>query len=177
MYGDIIREINKGRGINMDEIKVLIDEQKIQDKVTEIAKRIEKDYEGKEITLICILKGSSFFTVDLAKKINGNVKIEFIQVSSYGSSTVSSEIENKDVIVVEDIIDTGRTLSYLLAHLKGRKPNSLKLCTLLDKPERRLYDVKVDYTGFEIPDKFVVGYGLDFNEQYRNLPYIGYIGE
>lgn len=171
----------------MEDIKVLIDEEKIQDKVKEIAKRIEKDYEGKEITLICILKGSSFFTVDLAKKINGNVKIEFIQVSSYGSSTVSSNIElkldlkesieNKDVIVVEDIIDTGRTLSYLLEHLKGRKPSSLKLCTLLDKPERRLYDVKVDYTGFEIPDKFVVGYGLDVNEQYRNLPYIGYIGE
>lgn len=172
----------------MEDIKVLIEEEKIQDKVKEIAKRIEQDYAGKEITLICILKGSSFFTVDLAKRINGNVKIEFIQVSSYGSSTVGAEnvelkldlkesIENKDVIVVEDIIDTGRTLSYLLEHLKGRNPNSLKLCTLLDKPERRIYDVKVDYTGFEIPDKFVVGYGLDFNEQYRNLPYIGYIGE
>lgn len=172
----------------MEDIRVLIDEAKIQDKVREIAKRIEKDYEGKEITMICILKGSSFFTVDLAKRINGNVKIEFIQVSSYGSSTIGSNnielkldlresIENKDVIVVEDIIDTGRTLSYLLEHLKGRNPKSLKLCTLLDKPERRLYDVKVDYTGFEIPDKFVVGYGLDFNEQFRNLPYIGYIGD
>lgn len=172
----------------MNEIKVLIDEEKIQDKVREIAKRIEKDYEGKEITLICILKGSSFFTVDLAKRINGNVKIEFIQVSSYGASTVGSEnielkldlnesIENKDVIVVEDIIDTGRTLSYLLKHLKERNPNSLKLCTLLDKPERRIFDVQVDYTGFEIPDKFVIGYGLDFDERYRNLPYIGYIGE
>lgn len=172
----------------MDEVKVLIEEEKIQAKVKEIAKRIEQDYKDKEITLICILKGSSFFTVDLAKKINRNVKIEFIQVSSYGSSTIGSEnielkldlkesIDGKDVIIVEDIIDTGRTLSYLIEHLKGRKPNSLKLCTLLDKPERRLYDVKVDYLGFEIPDKFVVGYGLDYNEMYRNLPYVGYIGE
>lgn len=172
----------------MDEVKVLIEEEKIQAKVKEIAKRIEQDYKDKEITLICILKGSSFFTVDLAKKINRNVKIEFIQVSSYGSSTVGSEnielkldlkesIDGKDVIIVEDIIDSGRTLSYLIEHLKGRKPNSLKLCTLLDKPERRLYDVKVDYLGFEIPDKFVVGYGLDYNEMYRNLPYVGYIGE
>lgn len=169
----------------MGEIKVLIDEEKISKKVKEIAKKIENDYKGKEITLICILKGSTFFTVDLAREINGNVKIEFIQVSSYGSSDVSSEIklkldlkesiEGKDVIIVEDIIDTGRTLSYLIEHLKGRKPNTLKLCTILDKPERRLFDVKVDYTGFEIPDKFVVGYGLDFDEKYRNLPYIGYI--
>lgn len=171
----------------MENVKVLIEEEKIQDKVKEIAKRIEQDYEGKEITLICILKGSTFFTVDLAKRINKNVKIEFIQVSSYGASTTSSKIElkldlkesieGKHVIVVEDIIDTGRTLSYLIEHLKERKPESLKLCTLLDKPERRLYDVKVDYTGFEIPDKFVVGYGLDYDESYRNLPYIGYIGE
>lgn len=172
----------------MENIKVLIEEEKIQAKIKEIAERIEKDYIGKEITLICILKGSTFFTVDLAKRINKNVKIEFIQVSSYGASTTSSEkielkldlkesIEGRHVIVVEDIIDTGRTLSYLLEHLKERKPESLKLCTLLDKPERRLYDVKVDYTGFEIPDKFVVGYGLDYDESYRNLPYIGYIGE
>lgn len=172
----------------MEEVKVLIDEEKINEKVTEIAKNIENEYKGKEITFICILKGSTFFTVDLAKKINGNVKLEFIQVSSYGSSTINDgkiqlkldlkeSIEGKDVIIIEDIIDTGRTLSYLIEHLKGRKPNSLKLCALLDKPERRIYDVKVDYTGFEIPDKFVVGYGLDFDEKYRNLPYIGYIGE
>lgn len=169
----------------MDNIKVLIEEEKIQEKIREIAKRIENDYEG-EITLICILKGSTFFTVDLAKRINKKVRLEFIQVSSYGSSTVGSEnitlkldlkesIEGKDVIIVEDIIDTGRTLSYLIEHLKGRNPNSLKLCTLLDKPERRLYNVNVDYVGFEIPDKFVVGYGLEYNEMYRNLPYIGYI--
>lgn len=169
----------------MDNIKVLIEEEKIQEKIREIAKQIEKDYKQEEITLICILKGSTFFTVDLAKRINKKVKLEFIQVSSYGSSTTSSDItlkldlkesiEGKDVIIVEDIIDTGRTLSYLIEHLKGRNPKSLKLCTLLDKPERRLYDVNVDYVGFEIPDKFVVGYGLDYDEMYRNLPYIGYI--
>lgn len=172
----------------MEDIKVLIEEEKIQERVKKIAKEIEQDYIDKEITLICILKGSTFFTVDLAKRINKNIKIEFIQVSSYGSSTIGSDnvelkldlkesIENKDVIIVEDIIDTGRTLSYLIEHLKGRNPKSLKLCTLLDKPERRIYDVKVDYVGFEIPDKFVVGYGLDYNELYRNLPYIGYIEE
>ncbi len=172
----------------MENLKVLIDEEKIQNRIKEIAEQIEKDYIGKDIVLICILKGSTFFTVDLAKKINKNVKIEFIQVSSYGSSTIGSEnielkldlkesIDGKDVIIVEDIIDTGRTLSYLIEHLKGRKPSSLKLCTLLDKPERRIYDVKVDYVGFQIPDKFVVGYGLDFNELYRNLPYIAYIEE
>ena len=172
----------------MENLTVLIDEEKIQNRIKEIAEQIEKDYIGKDIVLICILKGSTFFTVDLAKKINKNVKIEFIQVSSYGSSTIGSEnielkldlkesIDGKDVIIVEDIIDTGRTLSYLIEHLKGRKPSSLKLCTLLDKPERRIYDVKVNYVGFQIPDKFVVGYGLDFNELYRNLPYIAYIEE
>lgn len=172
----------------MEELKVLIEEEKIQQRVKEIAKQITKEYENKELILICILKGSTFFTVDLAKRINNKLKLEFIQVSSYYDSTTSSgkiemkldlkeSIEGKEVIIVEDIIDTGRTLSYLMEHLKEKKPKSLKLCTLLDKPERRIYDVKVDYVGFEIPDKFVVGYGLDVNEQYRNLPYIAYIGE
>lgn len=169
----------------MYDVKELISKEEIEEKVKNIASKIEKDYENEEITLICILKGSTFFTVDLAKSINKNVEIEFIQVSSYGSETISSNIElkldlkesieGKNVIIVEDIIDTGRTLSYLIEHLKGRNPKSLKLCTLLDKPERRLYDVTVDYVGFEIPDKFVVGYGLDYNEMYRNLPYVGYI--
>lgn len=170
----------------MKEIKVLIDEKKLDERVTEIANQIMKEYQGREITLICILKGSVFFTVDLAKKINGDVKLEFIRVSSYeGTSTESSgeikmkldlkdSIQGKDVIVVEDIIDTGRTLSYLIEYLKMKKPNSVKLCTLLDKKERRVCQVHVDYTGFEIPDEFVVGYGLDVDEKYRNLPYIGY---
>lgn len=171
----------------MEEVKVLIDEEKLHKRVDEIAAQIESEYKGKEIILICILKGSVFFTVDLAKRINGDVKLEFIRVSSYNEGTESSgeikmkldlkdSIQGKDVIVIEDIIDTGRTLSYLIKYLKMKKPNSLKLCALLDKPERRIKkDVKVDYTGFQIPDEFVVGYGLDVAEKYRNLPYIGYI--
>lgn len=174
------------RGIPMEEMKVLIDEEKLQKRIGEIAKQIEDEYKGKEIILICILKGSIFFTVDLARKINGDVKLEFIRVSSYDDGTESSgeikmkldlkdSIQGKDVIVIEDIIDTGRTLSYLIEYLKMKKPNSVKLCALLDKPDRRVIDVKVDYTGFEIPDKFVIGYGLDWDEKYRNIPYIGYI--
>ena len=170
----------------MEDIKVLIDEEKLHARIDEIAKQIEEEYKGKEITLICILKGSVFFTVDLAKRINGDVKLEFIRVSSYNDGTESSgeikmkldlkdSIQGKDVIVIEDIIDTGRTLSYLIEYLKMKKPNSVKLCALLDKPDRRVVDVKVDYTGFQIPDKFVVGYGLDFDERYRNFPFVGYI--
>ncbi len=170
----------------MGEIKTLIDEEKLSKRISEIAGQIEKEYAGKEITFICILKGSVFFTVDLAKKINGDVKLEFIRVSSYNDGTESSgeikmkldlkdSIKDKDVIVVEDIIDTGKTLSYLIEYLKMKKPNTIRLCTLLDKPDRRVEKVKVDYIGFQIPDKFVVGYGLDFDEKYRNLPYIGYI--
>lgn len=171
----------------MVEIKTLISEEKLHERIKEIGKQIEKEYAGKEITLICILKGSVFFTVELAKNISGDVKLEFIRVSSYGEGTESTgeikmkldlkdSIQGKDVIVIEDIIDTGRTLSYLIEYLKMKKPNSIKLCALLDKPERRVKkEVKVDYTGFQIPDKFVVGYGLDWDERYRNLPYIGYI--
>lgn len=167
----------------MEEFKVLIDEQTLQNRLYELAKQIEKDYEGKELTLVCILKGSTFFTVDLAKKINKKLKLEFMQVSSYGTEKISSgninlkldlpdTIEGENLLIVEDIIDTGRTLSYLIKHLKQKNPASIKLCTLLDKPERREYDVKVDYVGFEIPDKFVIGYGLDDKEFCRNLPYI-----
>ncbi len=167
----------------MEELKVLIDEKRIQDKVNELAKQIEKDYEGKELTLVCILKGSTVFMVDLARKINKKVKFTFMQVSSYGGEKISSgkinlkldlpdSLEGENLLIIEDIIDTGRTLSYLIKHLKTKNPDSVKLCTLLDKPERREYDVKVDYVGFQIPDKFVVGYGLDYNENYRNLPYI-----
>ena len=171
----------------MENLKVLITEEELQKRIEELAKQIYTDYEGKEITFICILKGSIFFTVELAKRINSNVKLEFIRVSSYGEGTESSgeikmkldlkdSIQGKDVIVIEDIIDTGRTLSYLIEYLKMKKPNSIKLCALLDKPDRRVKkDVKVDYTGFTIPDKFVVGYGLDWDENYRSLPYIGYI--
>lgn len=167
----------------MEEFKVLIDEQTLQSRICELAKQIEKDYEGKDLTLVCILKGSTLFTVDLAKRMNKKLKLEFMQVSSYGGEKVSSgkinlkldlsnDIQGENLLIVEDIIDTGRTLSYLIKHLKQRNPASVKICTLLDKPQRREYDVKVDYVGFEIPDKFVIGYGLDDKEFYRNLPYI-----
>lgn len=170
----------------MEKLNVLIDEATIQNRIQELATKIEKDYEQKELTLVCILKGSTFFTVDLAKKINKKLKIEFLQVSSYGAGTISSgkinlkldlpdSIEGENLLIVEDIIDTGMTLTYLIEHLKKKNPASIKICTLLDKPERRKYKVDVDYVGFEIPDKFVVGYGLDYNEIYRNLPYIGEI--
>ena len=171
----------------MVQIKTLISEEELHERIKEIAKQIEKEYAGKEITLICILKGSVFFSVELAKNIEGDVKLEFIRVSSYGEGTESTgeikmkldlkdSIQGKDVIVIEDIIDTGRTLSYLIEYLKMKKPNSVKLCALLDKPDRRVKkEVNVDYIGFQIPDKFVVGFGLDWDEKYRNLPYIGYI--
>ncbi len=167
-----------------ESIRVLIGEDELDRKIAELGAQISKDYEGQEVCLICILKGSVFFTCELAKRITVPVTIDFMYVSSYGASTVSSgtvtikkdldeSIENKNVIVVEDIIDTGRTLKYLLEDLQGRNPKSLKLCTMLDKPDRRVVTVDTDYTGFEIPDEFVVGYGLDYDQKYRNLPYIG----
>ena len=169
-----------------DKIRVLLTEEEVDKRINEVAECINKDYAGKSIHLICILKGGVFFTCELAKRITVPVEVEFMSVSSYGSGTESSGIvkivqdlstciEGKNVIVVEDIIDTGRTLSYLLENLKTRSPKSVRLCTLLDKPERRVVDVKVDYVGFEIPDEFVVGYGLDYDQQYRNLPYIGFV--
>lgn len=172
----------------MQEPKVLISEEEIDKKIDEMARQIEKDYEGKDILALCVLKGSVFFAVSLTKRIKNHIGFEFMEVSSYGNSTVSSgvvritkdikgSIEGKHVLVIEDILDTGKTLSYLLEHLKNKKPASIKLCTLLDKPERRQVPVNVDYVGFAIPDKFVVGYGLDFNEKYRNLPYVAYIEE
>ena len=167
-------------------ISVMISEEEIDKKVRELGARISKDYAGRTVHLVGILRGGAFFMCELAKRITVPVTIDFMSVSSYGSGTVSSgvikvgkdtdePIEGKDVIVVEDIVDTGRTLSYLLEMLKGRKPASIALCTLLDKPERRTHEVKVDYTGFQVPDKFVVGYGLDYAQKYRNLPYIGVV--
>lgn len=171
----------------MKEVKELISEEEINKRILEIASYIDEEYRDREILIVSILKGSIFFMVDLAKRINRPVKLDFMRVSSYNGGTESGEIQmkldleaniaGKDVLVIEDIVDTGKTLSYLLEYLKVKKPNSIKLCALLDKPDRREVDVKVDYVGFEIPDKFVVGYGLDFDEKYRNLPYIGYIGE
>ena len=165
-------------------VEVLLTEEQVDARISEIGAQISRDYEGKEVHLVCVLKGGTFFTCELAKRISVPVSLDFMSVSSYGSDTKSSGVvrivkdldeplRGKDVIVVEDIVDSGRTLSYLLEMLKDRGPASLKLCTLLDKPERRVTDVKVDYTGFRVPDEFLVGYGLDYDQKYRNLPYIG----
>ena len=167
-------------------IKVLVSEEEVEKRIRDLGEKISKDYEGKQVHLICVLKGGVFFMCELAKRITVPVSMDFMSVSSYGDGTTSSgvvkiakdldeSLEGKDVLVVEDIIDSGRTLSYLLEILKKRNPNSMKLCTLLDKPERRVMDVNVDYVGFNIPDEFVVGYGLDYAQKYRNLPYIGVV--
>lgn len=167
-------------------LRTLISEEEVNEKIREIGEKISADYAGKELHVICILKGGVFFMCELVKHIDVPVTHDFMSVSSYGDGTVSSgrikivkdlddSIEGKDVLVVEDILDTGRTLHHLLQLLRQRNPKSLRLCTLLDKPDRRVIDVPVDYTGFEIPDLFVVGYGLDYAQHYRNLPYIGVI--
>lgn len=169
-----------------ENIKVLLSEEEVDNRIREIGEQISRDYAGRQVHLVCVLKGGSFFLCELAKRITVPVSLDFMSVSSYGSDTKSSgvvkivkdlddSIQGKDVIVVEDIIDSGRTLSYLMEMLQDRKPASLHLCTLLDKPDRRVVDVKVDYTGFRIPDEFVVGYGLDYDQKYRNLPYIGIV--
>jgi hypoxanthine phosphoribosyltransferase len=169
-----------------EKINVLISKEEVEKKIRELGERISRDYAGKEIHLICVLKGGVFITCELAKSITLPESMDFMSVSSYGDETISSgrvkiikdlddTIEGKDVLIVEDIIDSGNTLSYLIDLLYCRKPNSIKICTLLDKPERRVTEVKVDYVGFQIPDKFVVGYGLDYAQKYRNLPYIGVI--
>ncbi|MCR5719302.1 MAG: hypoxanthine phosphoribosyltransferase [Lachnospiraceae bacterium] len=169
-----------------EHVEILLSEDEVDERIRQIGEQISKDYAGKAVHLVCVLKGGSFFMCELAKRITVPVTMDFMSVSSYGSDTKSSgvvrivkdldeSLKDKDVLVVEDIVDSGRTLSYLLAMLKERKPASLKLCTLLDKPERRVTDVKVDYTGFNIPDEFVVGYGLDYDQRYRNLPYIGVV--
>lgn len=168
----------------IEKIEVLITEEQLDKRISEIAEEINKDFGSKEITLICVLKGGIMFMTDIAKKLKQTVEFEFIDVSSYGNDTVSSgtltinkdlesSIEGKHVLLLEDIVDTGRTLSYLIEYLKEKNPASLKLCTLLDKPSRRVVDVKADYIGFTIPDAFVLGYGLDYAQKYRNLPYIG----
>ena len=169
-----------------EHVRVMLSEEEVDRRIQEIGAQISRDYEGKEIHLICVLKGGSFFMCELAKRITVPVSLDFMSVSSYGGDTKSSgvvkivkdldeSIKDKDVIVVEDIVDSGRTLSYLMELLQGREPATLRLCTLLDKPDRRVVDVDVDYTGFQIPDEFVVGYGLDYDQKYRNLPYIGVV--
>jgi len=168
----------------MDNIKVLISEEELQKRVKELAQEIKKDYKSKTIHLICILKGSIFFTCDLAKYIEDNVKIDFIRISSYINNESGDielldgllpDIKGEDILVIEDIVDSGKTMHYLIPYLENKEPNSIKVCTLLDKPSRRKYEYIPDYTGFVIEDNFVLGYGLDYDQNYRNLPYIGYI--
>ena len=165
-------------------IRVLIPEEKVDQRIEELGKKISEDYAGRQIHMICILKGGVFFMCELAKRITVPVSLDFMCVGSYGDGTKSSgvvriakdldeSIEDKEVLIVEDIVDSGNTLYYLMDVLRKRNPASIRLCTLLDKPDRRVKDVKADYLGFEIPDEFVVGYGLDYAQKYRNLPYIG----
>lgn len=169
-----------------DKIRVMISEEDVDARIKALGDWISKDYEGKHVHLVCILKGSVFFMCELAKRITVPVTMDFMSVSSYGSGTVSSgmvrlvkdldePLEGKDVLIIEDIIDSGNTLSHLVEMLYTRNPKSMRICTLLDKPDRRVADVHVDYVGFEIPDEFVVGYGLDYDQKYRNLPYIGVV--
>ena len=169
-------------------IDVMIDEATVEARIAEIAQQLSKEYEGKTIHIIGVLKGSVFFMCELAKRLTVPVTMDFMSVSSYGNDTKSSgvvkmikdldeSIEGRDVVLIEDIMDSGRTLSYLIYILKERKPASFKVVTLLDKPERRVVELEPDITGFVIPDRFVVGYGLDCAQKYRNLPYIGVISE
>jgi hypoxanthine phosphoribosyltransferase len=165
--------------------QVLIGEEQIRAKVSELGAQISADYADSSVTLVSVLKGSLPFMADLMRAIEIPVQIDLMEVSSYGGATtessglvrilkdLSSSIAGKDVLIVEDIIDTGLTLNYLLRYLRGKSPRSLRICALLDKPARRLVEIPIDYTGFTIPDEFVVGYGLDFGEYYRNLPFIG----
>ena len=167
-------------------IEVMLPEEKVDARIKELGEQISRDYAGESVHLICILKGSVYFTCELAKRITVPVTMDFMQCSSYGAETKSSGIVkivkdldepiiDRNVIIIEDIIDSGRTLSHLKKLLAQRSPKSLKICTLLDKPDRRVVDVPVEYVGFQIEDKFVVGYGLDYDQQYRNLPYIGVV--
>ena len=169
-----------------EKIRVLIPEEEVDRRIKELGEKISEDYAGKQIHLICILKGRVFFMCELAKRITVPVSMDFMCVGSYGDGTKSSgvvriakdldeSIENKEVLIVEDIVDSGNTLYYLMDVLKKRNPAGMRLCTLLDKPDRRVKDVKADYLGFEIPDEFVVGYGLDYAQKYRNLPFIGVV--
>ena len=173
--------------MNEAKISVLISGEEIRKRVAELGAEISRDYKGKALSLICVLKGGVIFLADLARKLElEDIEIDFMGVSSYGGGLSSSgavritldlgdKIEGKDVLLVEDIVDTGRSLAYLMAHLRRQNPASLRLCALLDKPSRRVSGLKPDYCGFSVPDKFVVGYGLDFAQKYRNLDYIGVI--
>ncbi|MCB2290997.1 hypoxanthine phosphoribosyltransferase [Clostridium sp. CS001] len=174
--------------MNNDIKEVLYNEDELRDKVRQMGAKISKDYLGKELIIIGVLKGSVIFMSDLLKEITIPCKMDFMAVSSYGNSTETSgvvrilkdldfEIQGKDILIVEDIIDSGVTLKYLMKYLSGRKPNSLEIVCLLNKPDRRKADIDVKYLGYDVPDYFLVGYGLDFAEKYRNLPYVGILKE
>jgi hypoxanthine phosphoribosyltransferase len=177
--------MNQTVTIHDDVAEVLLTEEAISAKVLELGARISADYAGRELTLVSVLKGSLPFMADLMRAIEVPVRIDLMEVSSYGGSStessglvrilkdLSASIVDRDVLIVEDIIDTGLTLNYLIRYLRGKAPSSLRICTLLDKPARRLVEINVDYAGFTIPDQFVVGYGLDYGELYRNLRYVG----
>ena len=167
-------------------VKEMLSEEELTKRIQELGDQISKDYEGESVFLVCILKGAAFFACELAKRITVPVTIDFMATSSYGSGTVSTGevqikkdldlgVEGRNVIIVEDIIDSGNTLNYLSGLFKDRKAKSVRMCAMLDKPERREVDVPMDYIGFTIPDAFVVGYGLDYDQKYRNLPYIGVV--
>ena len=171
-----------------EQIQVMISEEEVKARITELAEQISKDFQGEEIIAVGILRGGVYFCTELTKRIAVPVILDFMEASSYGAGTESSgqvnitkdlieDIAGKNVLIIEDIIDTGRTLSLLLENLRARGPKSLKLCALLDKPERRVVEVAVDYKGFVIPNKFVIGYGMDYDQKYRNLPYIGVLEE
>ena len=167
------------------DIKVLITEQEIASRTRELAKQIQKDYNNEEIVIVCILKGATFFAVELAKRIESDTIIDFMKVSSYEGTEstgkinftldISEDISGKNVLIVEDIVDTGRTLAYVKKYLESKNPKNVKICTMLNKKERRVIDLNPEYVAFDIPDKFVIGYGLDYDEKYRNLPYVGYL--
>lgn len=172
----------------LENVKILIEKEQVEKRIIELAEQISKDYNGEDITIICVLKGAAYFALDLSKKIKkSDVIMDFVKISSYGNNQrettgninfkldISENIEGKNVIIVEDIIDSGITLNYLYNYLNEKNPKNLKICVLLDKKERRIKPIKVDYVGFEIENKFVLGYGLDYDEKYRNLEYIGYV--
>ena len=168
-----------------ENFKELISKEALDKRITELAEQIDKDYQGKELTIICVMRGAVFFGVELTLKMKTRLKYEFITISSYEGENSTGEvtlmtdlresIEGKDVLIVEDIIDTGRSMKYLIEHLKSKNPRTLKVCALANKQERREVEVPLDYLGFEVPNKYIVGFGFDIDNNYRNLPYVAYL--
>lgn len=185
----MLKRTNKSRKRgNRMEIKTLISQEDLQKRILQLAKKIKEDYQGREITILCILKGAAPFTMELIQHMDCKMTLEFMQLSSYlgkestGKITVKKQIEenlikDKNILIVEDIVDTGRSMAFMRKYLQQKGAKDIKICTLLNKKERRIEQVPIDYIGFEIEDKFVLGYGLDYDEYYRNLPYIGYVEE